>query len=105
MERDVLKVLKFELSCPTTKNFLRRYIRAAEADTRAEFLANYFAELALVRLFNLGRKGTLACANSPQFDKQVEYKFLDYLPSQIASASVVLALHTLQKPCWVSWAI
>lgn len=102
MEREVLKVLKFELSCPTTKNFLRRFIRAAEADTRTEFLANYFAELALVRFFSLGRKEICFCTNYSQCNKQVEYKFLDYLPSQIASASVVLALHTLQKTCWVS---
>ena len=30
----------------------------------------------------------------------LEYSFLKYLPSEIAAAAVVLALHTLDKPFW-----
>lgn len=79
MERAVLNVLKFELTTPTTKSFLRRFIRAAQASYKTptlvlEFLGNYLAELTLL-----------------------EYGFLPFLPSMIAASAVYLAKITLDS--------
>ncbi|KAL5074279.1 hypothetical protein RYX36_013263 [Vicia faba] len=77
MEKEVLSLLRFQLSVPTTKTFLRRFIQAAQSsykDPRVEleFLANYLAELTLV-----------------------EYSFLQFLPSLVAASAVFLARWTL----------
>lgn len=78
MERSILRELKFELTTPTTKTFLRRFIRAAQASCKAfpnlvlEFLGNFLAELTLA-----------------------EYSFLGYLPSMVAASAVFLAKLTL----------
>lgn len=78
MERNILKELKFELTTPTTKSFLRRFIRAAQAGCKAtpnlvlEFLGNFLAELTLT-----------------------EYAFLGFLPSMVAASAVYLAKLTL----------
>ncbi|CAI5463892.1 unnamed protein product [Closterium sp. Yama58-4] len=85
MERHVLKTLHFDLSTPTVKSFLRRFIKAAQASLppspqhHLEFLGNYFAELTLV-----------------------DYPCLRFLPSQIAAAAVFLAKLTLYRalPPW-----
>ncbi|XP_024930290.2 cyclin-A2-1 isoform X1 [Ziziphus jujuba] len=79
MESGVLNFLHFQLSVPTTKTFLRRFIQAAQAFYKApcvelEFLANYLAELTLV-----------------------EYSFLRFLPSLIAASAVFLARWTLSQ--------
>ncbi|XP_074271869.1 cyclin-A2-1-like isoform X2 [Silene latifolia] len=79
MERKVLNFLCFQLSVPTIKTFLRRYIYAAQATYKApsvelEFLANYLAELTLV-----------------------EYSFLKFLPSLISASAVFLARWTLDQ--------
>ncbi|MED6149531.1 Cyclin-A2-2 [Stylosanthes scabra] len=79
MESEVLNILHFHLSVPTTKTFLRRFIQAAQSSYKApcielEFLANYLAELTLV-----------------------EYSFLQYLPSLIAASAVFLARWTLNQ--------
>lgn len=75
----MLNELKFELTTPTTKSFLRRFIRAAQAGYKAptlvlEFLGNFLAELTLL-----------------------EYGFLPFLPSMIAASSVYLAKITLDS--------
>eukprot|EP00897_Mesotaenium_endlicherianum_P010121 jgi/Mesen1/9137/ME000058S08628 len=77
MERTVLNDLNFELSTPTTKSFLRRYIRAAQAgymqqNLQLEFLANFLAELTLL-----------------------EYSFVRFLPSVMAASAIFLAKLTL----------
>ncbi len=63
-ERHVLAALNFDLTSPTTKIFLRRFLKAASAETPVdmafEHLASYLAELTLV-----------------------EYSMLGYLPSQV----------------------
>ncbi|KAL9233909.1 hypothetical protein vseg_008843 [Gypsophila vaccaria] len=79
MERKVLNFLCFQLSIPTAKTFLRRYIHAAQATNKIpsvdfEFLANYLAELSLV-----------------------EYSFLRFLPSLIAASAVFLARWTVDQ--------
>lgn len=77
MESHVLQHLHFELSSPTIKSFLRRFIRAAQVCHQVqylqlEFLANYLAELTLP-----------------------EYSFIGYLPSLVAASAVFLAKFTL----------
>ncbi|KAL2897718.1 Cyclin-A2-2 [Bienertia sinuspersici] len=82
MERKILNSLCFQLSVPTIKTFLRRYIHAAQVTYKKlqdrlvdlEFLANYLAELTLV-----------------------EYSFVRFLPSLIAASAVFLARWTLDQ--------
>ncbi|CAN6486938.1 unnamed protein product [Victoria cruziana] len=80
MEIAVLNHLRFELTAPTTKTFLRRFLRAAQAsnemvrDFSLEFLANYLAELTLL-----------------------DYRFLKFVPSRIAASAVFLAKWTLDQ--------
>ncbi|XP_066311749.1 cyclin-A1-1-like [Miscanthus floridulus] len=78
MEASVLKYLKFEMTAPTAKCFLRRFARAAQAcdedpALHLEFLANYIAELSLL-----------------------EYNLLSYPPSLIAASAIFLARFILQ---------
>jgi len=79
MERRVLNELNFELTTPTTKSFLRRFVRAAQAGFKMpslnlEFLGNFLAELTLM-----------------------EYSFLPYLPSLVAASAVFMAKLTLDS--------
>ncbi|KAI3468283.1 hypothetical protein Pfo_024946 [Paulownia fortunei] len=79
MESRLLNFLGFQLSVPTTKKFLRRFIQAAQVSYKVpsvelEFLANYLAELTLI-----------------------EYNFLKFLPSLIAASAVFLARWTLDQ--------
>lgn len=81
MEKDLLRLLEFDLTQPTTKTFLRRYIKAASAeiplDVVFEFLVSYLAELSLM-----------------------DYNLMQYLPSHIAASCILLGLFLLQKPRW-----
>ncbi|XP_016437663.1 cyclin-A2-3-like [Nicotiana tabacum] len=79
MESLALKFLGFQLSVPTAKTFLRRFLTAAQASYKnpsleLECLANYLAELTLV-----------------------DYGFLKFVPSAIAASSVFLARWTLDQ--------
>ena len=79
MERKILDLLGFELTAPTGKHFLRRFIQSSEPDGKTELLANYLCELTLV-----------------------EAKFLQYLPSKVAAACVFLANFTMKRQPWNS---
>ncbi|WVZ19060.1 hypothetical protein V8G54_006382 [Vigna mungo] len=73
MESAVLNFLKFEMTAPTVKCFLRRFVRAAQgvdevASLQLECLTNYIAELSLL-----------------------EYSMLCYAPSLIAASAIFLA--------------
>ncbi|XP_058781513.1 cyclin-A1-1 [Vicia villosa] len=73
MESTVLNFLKFEMTAPTIKCFLRRFVRAAQGidevpSLQLECLTNYIAELSLL-----------------------EYSMLSYAPSLIAASSIFLA--------------
>lgn len=76
MEREVLRVLDFDLTQPTIKTFLRRYIKAASGeiplDVSFEYLCSYLAELTLM-----------------------DYGMLHYLPSTIAASCVTTALYIM----------
>lgn len=81
MEEHVLGVLRFELTVATPKTFLRRFIQAAmsggQADVRLEHLSSYITELSLL-----------------------EYGTLQYLPSTMAAAAVLVAQYVLGKVVW-----
>ncbi|KDD73749.1 cyclin [Helicosporidium sp. ATCC 50920] len=82
-ERAVLGALDYELTQPTTKTFLRRFIKAAsgelELDQTFEHLCSYLAELTLL-----------------------DYGMLNYLPSTTAAACVLVALVTLSQRPWTA---
>ncbi|KAJ9705164.1 hypothetical protein PVL29_003295 [Vitis rotundifolia] len=78
MERDVLKFLNFEKVAPTTKVFLRSFMRASEEESKSlsmqfEALSWYLAELSLL-----------------------DYGCLRFLPSMIAASSIFLARFILE---------
>jgi cyclin A len=78
MERTVLDALDFELTQPTVKTFLRRCLRAADADAKTEFLANYLAEASLL-----------------------DYRMLRHPQSSVAASAVYVARETLGiEPAW-----
>ncbi|KAJ6997921.1 cyclin-A1-1 [Populus alba x Populus x berolinensis] len=77
MESTVLNYLKFEMTAPTAKCFLRRFVRAAQGinevpSMQLECLANYIAELSLL-----------------------EYTMLCYAPSLVAASAIFLAKYIL----------
>lgn len=77
MESSVLNFLKFGVTAPTTKCFVRRFLQAAQTlntfpALQLECLSNYIAELSLL-----------------------EYNMLRYLPSLIAASVIFLALYIL----------
>ncbi|KAA8540443.1 hypothetical protein F0562_024638 [Nyssa sinensis] len=83
MESQVLNYLGFQLSAPTAKTFLRRFLRAAQASYKTpslelEFLADYLAELTL---------------SSHPWNPTLEH-YTNYKPSDLKTT--VLALQDLQ---------
>ncbi|KAL8141231.1 hypothetical protein V2J09_007252 [Rumex salicifolius] len=86
MESAVLNYLKFEMTAPTTKCFLRRFVLAAQACSEVsplqlECMSNYIAELSLL-----------------------EYNMLRYSPSITAASAIFLAKFILDpsKSPWNS---
>ncbi|XP_031480763.1 cyclin-A3-1-like [Nymphaea colorata] len=84
MESKILTFFKFELSNPTIKTFLRRFVMAAEGNNKSpnlllEFLCNFLAELSLL-----------------------EYGCLEFLPSQIA-ASILFVARFIINPKTHPW--
>uniref|UniRef100_A0A452VHU6 Cyclin A1 n=1 Tax=Ursus maritimus TaxID=29073 RepID=A0A452VHU6_URSMA len=78
MEHLLLKVLAFDLTVPTTNQFLLQYLRRQGVCVRTENLAKYVAELSLLEA-------------DP---------FLKYLPSLIAAAAYCLANYTVNRHFW-----
>ncbi|XP_062051351.1 cyclin-A1 [Lepus europaeus] len=78
MEHLLLKVLAFDLTVPTTNQFLLQYMRRQGVCIRTENLAKYVAELSLLEA-------------DP---------FLKYLPSLIAAAAYCLANYTVNRHFW-----
>ncbi|CAJ2667715.1 unnamed protein product [Trifolium pratense] len=86
MESSVLNFLKFEMTAPTTRCFLRRFVVVAQHTCEVplmqlEYLADYLAELSLL-----------------------EYDMLKYTPSLIAASAALLAKYILlpRKKPWNS---
>eukprot|EP00771_Trimastix_marina_P002586 gnl/Trimastix_PCT/3725.p1 GENE.gnl/Trimastix_PCT/3725~~gnl/Trimastix_PCT/3725.p1 ORF type:complete len:528 (-),score=128.63 gnl/Trimastix_PCT/3725:213-1604(-) len=77
MERYILNGLRFGLASVTPRNFLKRFLKAACADSATAFLAYFLTELSLMNV-----------------------RFVKYLPSVISASAVSLALHTTNKHPW-----
>lgn len=77
MEVCILKVLNFNICCPTVMNFLDRYQQANDCSVAHRHLAQYILELSLV-----------------------EYKMLKYGPSHLAAAAILLSNKLLGRPSW-----
>ena len=77
MERNMLKVLEFEMSVPTSHLFVSKLSQMAGCDDRTTSFAMYLNELSLMSLDSL-----------------------QFTPSKVAAASVALARHTLGQPVW-----
>lgn len=71
MEWGILTTLQFDITVPTSYSFLSRFLKSANADEKTSRLANFLLD------------GTLQ-----------NYKLLQYLPSQLAAASVMIARKT-----------
>ncbi|KAJ8412494.1 hypothetical protein AAFF_G00128300 [Aldrovandia affinis] len=78
MEHLLLKVLSFDMTVPTTHQFLRQFMVMEPVCTKTENLALYVAELSLLEV-------------DP---------FLLHFPSKIAAAAYCLANYTLNKALW-----
>jgi G2/mitotic-specific cyclin 1/2 len=77
-ERYILTALNYDLSYPNPMNFLRRISKADEYDIQTRTLGKYLMEISLL-----------------------DHRFMTYLPSHIAAASMYLARIILEKGEWV----
>jgi hypothetical protein len=77
-ERYVLTALNYDLSYPNPMNFLRRISKADDYDIQTRTLGKYLMEISLL-----------------------DHRFMGYLPSHIAAASMYLARIILEKGEWV----
>lgn len=77
MEEEVLKKLKYELTVPTAKTFLRRMLQVCNPDDQLHFVANYLTEISLM-----------------------DHCMMNFLPSEVSAASVYLANLLLSRPPW-----
>lgn len=79
MERLILNTLKFAVSIPTVFHFMKRFLKAAEADQQLKALTMYIVEVSM-------------------YDS-LYHKFK---PSLIAASAVSLGLRMLNRPPWNS---
>eukprot|EP00002_Diphylleia_rotans_P001685 TRINITY_DN10942_c0_g1_i1.p1 TRINITY_DN10942_c0_g1~~TRINITY_DN10942_c0_g1_i1.p1 ORF type:complete len:472 (-),score=127.76 TRINITY_DN10942_c0_g1_i1:530-1945(-) len=78
MEGAMLNRLGFQVTTSTPIYFLRRFIKAADGDTRLKHMACYFMELMMLNI-----------------------NMLQYLPSQIAAVALYMALRVIHRsPQW-----
>ncbi|KAF2616926.1 hypothetical protein F2Q68_00039080 [Brassica cretica] len=87
MESAVLNDLKFEMSAPTTKCFLRRFVRAAHGVHEAplmqlECMASYIAELSLLEYTMLSHPPSLVAASAifllkPELQHYMQYRAME----------------------------
>jgi hypothetical protein len=77
-ERYVLTALNYDLSYPNPMNFLRRISKADNYDIQTRTLGKYLMEISLL-----------------------DHRFMHYLPSHVAAASMFLARTILERGEWV----
>ena len=77
-ERYILTALNYDLSYPNPMNFLRRISKADNYDIQTRTLGKYLMEISLL-----------------------DHRFMHYLPSHIAAASMYLARKILDRGEWV----
>jgi G2/mitotic-specific cyclin 1/2 len=78
-ERYVLTALNYDLSYPNPMNFLRRISKADNYDIQTRTLGKYLMEISLL-----------------------DHRFMHFLPSHVAAASMYLARKILERGDWVS---
>ncbi|KAK2626793.1 hypothetical protein QTJ16_003968 [Diplocarpon rosae] len=76
-ERYVLTALNYDLSYPNPMNFLRRISKADNYDIQTRTIGKYLMEISLL-----------------------DHRFMEYLPSHIAAASMYLARKILERGEW-----
>ncbi|KAN0117395.1 A/B/D/E cyclin [Hyaloscypha variabilis] len=76
-ERYVLTALNYDLSYPNPMNFLRRISKADNYDIQTRTLGKYLMEISLL-----------------------DHRFMEYLPSHVAAASMYLARKILERGEW-----
>lgn len=76
-ERYVLTALNYDLSYPNPMNFLRRISKADNYDIQTRTLGKYLMEISLL-----------------------DHRFMNYLPSHVAAASMYLARTILERGEW-----
>lgn len=80
MERDMLLTLQFDVTAPSSYRFLERYYKLGVTEDRTFFLAQYIQEISLL-----------------------DASLLQYKPSEIAAASLILAHKCLKKrDIWIN---
>ncbi|PAN22264.1 hypothetical protein PAHAL_4G007500 [Panicum hallii] len=72
MERRIVNTLKFNMSVPTPYCFMRRFLKAAQAEKKLELLSFFMIELSLV-----------------------EYEMLKFCPSMLAASAIYTAQCTI----------
>ena len=77
MEVDILTTLDYQITVPYAHTFLIRYLKAAHADMEIVRLACYTLDSTLL-----------------------SYSLLNYLPSQLAAAAVLIARFTVGRNAW-----
>ena len=77
MEHKILVQLNYQISIPTIYKFLLRFLNAGHADTKMVHLSCYILELTMLSI-----------------------KFVDHLPSELASAAVLIARKALGRHPW-----
>lgn len=81
-ERFILSTLNYDLSFPNPMHFMRRISKADNYDIQTRTLAKYLLEISLL-----------------------DHRFLEFLPSVNAAASMQLARIILDKGSWVSFTL
>jgi len=77
IEGEILSTINFQIKSPTPLIFLERYQRILNADKRMYYLARYLLELALI-----------------------DFKFLKYTSSNLATSALYLSGKVLKKNFW-----
>jgi len=78
METTILKALNYQISLPTSHNFLLRFLNAAHADRKLVFLTQYLLETSL-HSYNL---------------------VIKYTPSQLAAATILIGRVAIGRNNW-----
>lgn len=77
MEHKILKTLNYQISLPTTYKFLLRFLNAGSCGKQMIYMSTYILELSMLSI-----------------------KFIDYLPSELAAAAVMIARRSADRNLW-----
>jgi transcription initiation factor TFIIIB Brf1 subunit/transcription initiation factor TFIIB len=77
METTILKTLNYQISLPTTYKFLLRFLNAGHCGKQMIYTSTYILELSMLSI-----------------------QFIDYMPSEIAAAAVMIARRSADRNLW-----